>query len=270
MQAPIIEVEHLTFRYDQRVQTETLSDVSLTIEKGEWVAIVGQNGSGKSTLARTLVGLLTPESGKITIAGQELNEKTKWELRKKIGMVFQNPDNQFIGTSVQDDVAFSLENLNIPYDEMKSRVDLAIEMVGLSSYKLHDPSHLSGGQKQRVAIAGVLALNPDVLVLDEAFVMLDPRSRRELLETLQDLNHKQDITILSITHDMNEAASADRIFIMKQGKLVNSGTPDVIFTQEQELESPFAEKLRRELLNRNRNVPNQYMTEDEMVQWLWK
>ena len=268
--APIIEVEHLTFRYDQRVQTETLSDVSLTIEKGEWVAIVGQNGSGKSTLARVLVGLLTPESGKVTIAGQELNEETKWELRKKIGMVFQNPDNQFIGTSVQDDVAFSLENLNMPYDEMKSRVDLAIEMVGLSSYKFHDPSHLSGGQKQRVAIAGVLALNPDVLVLDEAFVMLDPRSRRELLETLQDLNHKQDITILSITHDMNEAASADRIFIMKQGKMVNSGTPDVIFTQEQELEPPFAEKLRRELLNRNRNVPKQYMTEDEMVQWLWK
>ena len=133
MQAPIIEVEHLTFRYDQRVQTETLSDVSLTIEKGEWVAIVGQNGSGKSTLARVLVGLLTPESGKITIAGQELNEETKWELRRKIGMVFQNPDNQFIGTSVQDDVAFSLENLNMPYDEMKSRVDLAIEMVGLSS-----------------------------------------------------------------------------------------------------------------------------------------
>ena len=266
----LLEVEHLTFRYDQRVQTETLSDVSLTIEKGEWVAIVGQNGSGKSTLARVLVGLLTPESGKITIAGQELNEETKWELRKKIGMVFQNPDNQFIGTSVQDDVAFSLENLNMPYDEMKSRVDLAIEMVGLSSYKLHDPSHLSGGQKQRVAIAGVLALNPDVLVLDEAFVMLDPRSRQELLETLQDLNHKQDITILSITHDMNEAASADRIFIMKQGKMVNSGTPDVIFTQEQELEPPFAEKLRRELLNRNRNVPKQYMTEDEMVQWLWK
>jgi energy-coupling factor transport system ATP-binding protein len=270
MRAPILEVEHLTFRYDQRVQTETLSDVSLTIEKGEWVAIVGQNGSGKSTLARVLVGLLTPESGKVTIAGQELNEETKWELRKRIGMVFQNPDNQFIGTSVQDDVAFSLENLNMPYDEMKSRVDLAIEMVGLSSYKLHDPSHLSGGQKQRVAIAGVLALNPDVLVLDEAFVMLDPRSRRELLETLQDLNHTQDITILSITHDMNEAASADRIFIMKQGKMVNSGTPNVIFTQEQELERPFAEKLRRELLNRNRNVPKQYMTEDEMVQWLWK
>ena len=185
-------------------------------------------------------------------------------------MVFQNPDNQFIGTSVQDDVAFSLENLNMPFVEMKSRVDQAIEMVGLSSYKFHDPSHLSGGQKQRVAIAGVLALNPDVLVLDEAFVMLDPRSRRELLETLQNLNHKQDITILSITHDMNEAASADRIFIMRQGKMVKSGTPDVIFTQEPELEPPFAEKLRRELLKRSRNAPKQYMTEEDMVQWLWK
>jgi energy-coupling factor transport system ATP-binding protein len=270
MQAPIIEVEHLTFRYDQRVKTETLSDVSLTIEKGEWVAIVGQNGSGKSTLARMLVGLLTPESGRIIIAGQELNDDSKWELRRRIGMVFQNPDNQFIGTSVQDDVAFSLENLNMPYDEMKLRVDRAIEMVGLSSHKLHDPSHLSGGQKQRVAIAGVLALNPDVLVLDEAFVMLDPRSRRELLQTVQELNQKQDITILSITHDMNEAASADRILMMKHGKIVNSGPPKEVFSEEKELEPPFAEKLRRALLKRNRNVPDQYMSEEEMVQWLWK
>jgi len=270
MQTPIVEVEDLTFRYDQRVQTETLSDVSLKICKGEWVAIVGQNGSGKSTLAKILVGLLTPESGQIKIAGNVLNEETKWEIRRQIGMVFQNPDNQFIGTSVQDDIAFSLENLNMPYNEMKSRVDQAIEMVGLTPFKFHDPSHLSGGQKQRVAIAGVLALKPDVLVLDEAFVMLDPRSRRELLQTLQELNQKQDITILSITHDMNEAASADRIFVMKKGKLVNSGSPKEVFSQEKELEPPFAEKLRRTLSNRNINVPEQYLTEEEMVRWLWK
>ena len=270
MQSPIIEVEHLTFRYDQRVESETLSDVSLTIYKGEWVAIVGQNGSGKSTLARTLVGLLTPEKGKITIAGQELNEDSKWELRRRIGMVFQNPDNQFIGTSVQDDVAFSLENLNMPYKKMKSRVDRALETVGLSSYKLHDPSHLSGGQKQRVAIAGALALNPDVLVLDEAFVMLDPRSRRELLQTLKELNQNQEITILSITHDMNEAASANRILMMNKGKLIKSGTPKDVFSEEQNLEPPFAEKLRRTLLKRNRKVPHTYMSEVEMVHWLWK
>ena len=189
MQTPMIEVEHLTFRYDQRVETETLSDVSLTIEKGEWVSIVGNNGSGKSTLARVLVGLLTPESGQVLIAGQELNDESKWDIRSKMGMVFQNPDNQFIGTSVQDDVAFSLENLNMSHDEMKSRVDKPLKWLDYP-LRFHDPSRLSGGQKQRVAIAGVLALNPDVLVLDEAFVMLDPRSRRELLELLQALNHK--------------------------------------------------------------------------------
>ncbi|WP_338471116.1 energy-coupling factor transporter ATPase [Niallia sp. XMNu-256] len=270
MGEPIIEVKHLSFRYDQRVKSRTLSDVSLTINKGEWVAIVGQNGSGKSTLARMLVGLFTPESGKIIIGGQELNDDSKWDVRRRIGMVFQNPDNQFIGTSVQDDVAFSLENLNLPYEEMKTRVNQAIDMVGLSSYKLHDPSHLSGGQKQRVAIAGVLALNPDVLVLDEAFVMLDPRSRRELLQILQDLNQKHKITILSITHDMNEAASADRILIMKKGKLVNSGTPKEVFSEVQDLEPPFVEKLRRTLLERNRKVPQEYMSEAEMVRWLWK
>ncbi|WP_428910180.1 energy-coupling factor transporter ATPase [Niallia sp. Krafla_26] len=270
MEKPIIEVEHLTFRYDKRVKTETLSDVSLCIHKGEWVAIVGQNGSGKSTLARMLVGLLTPESGTIRIDGKVLNEQTKWELRSRIGMVFQNPDNQFIGTSVQDDVAFSLENLNIPYHEMKSRVDYAIDLVGLSAFKAHDPSHLSGGQKQRVAIAGVLALNPDVLLLDEAFVMLDPRSRRELLQTLQELNKNQDITIISITHDMNEAASSDRVMMMKKGKIVNSGTPKEVFSNVQDLEPPFAEKLRRTLISRNINVPEHYMTEEEMVRWLWK
>jgi len=225
MPTPIIEVENLTFRYDKRLKAETLSDVSFTIEKGEWVAIVGQNGSGKSTLAQLLVGLLDPQSGHISIAGQVMNDESKWEIRRHIGMVFQNPDNQFIGTTVQDDVAFSLENLNMPYDEMKSRIDQALEMVGLYELRLHDPSRLSGGQKQRVAIAGVLALNPDVLILDEAFVMLDPKSRRELLETLQQLKKEKELTIISITHDMNEAASADRLLMMRTGQIVNSGPP---------------------------------------------
>lgn len=270
MPTPIINVEKLTFRYDKRLETETLSDVSFTIEKGEWVAIVGQNGSGKSTLAKILVGLLVPQSGRISIAGQELNDESKWDVRRRIGMVFQNPDNQFIGTTVQDDVAFSLENLNMPYDEMKVRIDQALEMVGLSAFRSHDPSRLSGGQKQRVAIAGVLALKPDVLVLDEAFVMLDPVSRRELLTTLQQLNNTKEITIISITHDMNEAAAADRLLLMKAGQIVNSGTPKDVFNVEAELEPPFAEQLRRTLNKRNREVPNKYMTEEEMVGWLWK
>lgn len=270
MSTPIIEVEHLSFRYDKRLEKETLSDVSFSIHKGDWVAIIGKNGSGKSTLARLLVGLLSPQSGRIVIVGEELNEETKWKLRSQIGMVFQNPDNQFIGTTVQDDVAFSLENLNMPYDEMKTRIDAALEMVNLSSLRSHDPSRLSGGQKQRVAIAGVLAMQPDVLILDEAFVMLDPRSRRELLYTLQELKKKHDITIISITHDMNEAAAANHILMMKEGKIVNSGTPEDVFSQEASLEPPFVEQLRRALKKRNRPVPEKYMTEEEMVHWLWK
>ncbi|MCQ6274512.1 energy-coupling factor transporter ATPase [Bacillus sp. V3B] len=270
MPTPIIEVENLTFRYDKRLETETLSDVSFTIEKGEWVAVVGNNGSGKSTLAKTLVGLLVPQSGRISIAGQELNDESKWDLRRRIGMVFQNPDNQFIGTTVQDDVAFSLENLNMPYDEMKVRIDQALEVVGLSAFRSHDPSRLSGGQKQRVAIAGVLALKPDVLVLDEAFVMLDPMSRRELLTTLQQLNNTKEITIISITHDMNEAAAADRLLLMKAGQIVNSGSPKDVFMVEPELTPSFTEQLRRILMKRNREVPKEYMTEEEMVGWLWK
>lgn len=270
MPTPIIEVENLTFRYDKRMEKETLSDVSFSINKGEWVAIVGHNGSGKSTLAQMLVGLLVPQSGRIQIAGRELNENTKWLLRQQIGMVFQNPDNQFIGTTVQDDVAFSLENLNMSYREMKERIDRALEIVGLSPLRNHDPSRLSGGQKQRVAIAGVLALEPEVLILDEAFVMLDPRSRRELLQTLQDLQKKHTITIISITHDMNEAASADRILLMKSGKMVSEGTPSEVFTQEVDLEPPFSEQLRRMLVKRNRPVPNGFVTEEEMVRWLCK
>jgi len=268
--APIIKVKDLTFRYDKRSEKETLANVSFTIDKGEWVAIVGHNGSGKSTLARLLVGLLVPQSGLITIAGRELNDESKWDLRRRIGMVFQNPDNQFIGTTVQDDVAFCLENLNMSFDEMKARVDEALEMVDMSSFREHDPSRLSGGQKQRVAIAGILALKPDVLILDEALVMLDPRSRRELLASLQQLRTTQNITIISITHDMNEAAAADRILMLREGHIEKCGPPQHVFQGEIEWEPPFAERLRRTLLKRNRSVPNRYMTEEEMVQWLWK
>lgn len=270
MPTPIIEVKNLTFRYDKRLEKETLSEVSFSIDKGEWVAIVGHNGSGKSTLAQMLVGLLVPQSGRISIAGRELNDETKWELRRRIGMVFQNPDNQFIGTTVQDDVAFCLENLNMPFAEMKARIDEALEMVEMTAFREQDPSRLSGGQKQRVAIAGVLALKPDVLVLDEALVMLDPKSRRELLASLQQLRLTQNITIISITHDMNEAAAADRILMLRQGHIVKCGPPQDVFQGELEWEPPFAEKLRRTLLKRNRSVPNSYMTEEEMVHWLWK
>lgn len=270
MPSTIVQVENVTFQYDLRKSEKTLEDVSFHVNKGEWLAILGDNGSGKSTLAQILVGLLKPQKGKIIISGMELNDDTKWEIRRKIGLVFQNPDNQFIGTTVQDDVAFGLENMNMPFDEMKNRVDEALKMVGMEELKLHDPSRLSGGQKQRVAIAGVLALRPDIIMLDEALVMIDPKSRVQLLNTLHRLKEEYGLTIISITHDMSEVQLADRILRMERGRIVNSGPPEKIFIEEKKLEPPFAEKLRRTLLAKGCNVPDKYMTEDEMVRWLCK
>jgi len=267
---PLIEVTNLSFSYNHLIDEETLTNVSFTVQKGEWLAVVGHNGSGKSTLAQILVGLLSPQKGRVMLAGQVLNEESKWGIRQKIGIVFQNPDNQFIGTTVQDDVAFGLENINMSYEEMQTRVEEALKMVEMSSFQFHDPSRLSGGQKQRVAIAGIVALRPSVIILDEALVMLDPASRRKLLQTLQMLKEKEGLTIISITHDMNEAATADRVLMMKSGKVVKTGTPKCVFGDELELEPPFAEALRRTLLKRGRSVPQVYMTEKEMVQWLCK
>ncbi|MBU9721661.1 MULTISPECIES: energy-coupling factor transporter ATPase [Bacillaceae] len=269
MGTPILQVENLSFQYDKRT-AHTLSNVSFTAQQGEWLGIVGNNGSGKSTLAKLLVGLLQPEEGQIHINGMKVNQENIWKVRSKIGLVFQNPDNQFIGTTVEDDVAFGLENLNMPYEDMKARVDEALSLVGMTDFRYYDPSNLSGGQKQRVAIAGILALKPSILILDEAFVMLDPKSRRELLATLKKLKQDENITIISITHDMNEAVDADRIIVLKAGKIVNSGTPSEVFHEEQELEPPFAEQLRRLLQERNAKVPPEFMTEQELVRWLCK
>lgn len=268
--APSIEVNNLTYRYDLRTETKALLSVSFTVHQGEWLAIIGNNGSGKSTLAQLLTGLLEPQQGSIFIADMEMTEKSKWEIRNRIGVVFQNPENQFIGSTVQDDVAFGLENLNMDYKEMKKRVNEALKMVGLFEYRLYDPSHLSGGQKQRVAIAGALAMKPDVLILDEAFVMLDPRSRRELLETIHELKVSADLTVVSITHDMTEVEAADRVVVLDNGQVTNIGKPSEIFTQEKELTPPLGEKLRRALAKRGANVPQSYMSREEMMCWLWK
>ncbi|KIO62747.1 energy-coupling factor transporter ATPase [Caldibacillus thermoamylovorans] len=267
---PIIEVKDVSFRYDLRNSAETLSSINFSVQKGEWVAIIGNNGSGKSTLAGILLGLYKPQFGSVTIAGYELNEETKWEIRKRMGIVFQNPDNQFIGSTVEDDVAFGLENLNMPYEQMKMRVYEALHMVDMDDYRHADPTRLSGGQKQRVAIAGLLALQPEILLLDEAFVMLDPKSRKDLLKTLQKLKSRHQLTIISITHDMNEAASSDRIIVLKNGTISSIGTPKEVFSKELDFEAPFTEKLRRILQMNGRNVPNTYMSEEEMVEWLWK
>jgi ABC-type cobalt transport system, ATPase component len=270
MNGPMIEVRDLSYTYRGRAQTSALSSVTFSVPRGEWLAVIGRNGAGKSTLAGLLVGLLRPQRGSIRINGQILDEASKWAIRRQLGLVFQNPDNQFIGSTVEDDVAFGLENMNMPVDKMKVRVSEALTLVGLSGLRQADPSRLSGGQKQRVAIAGILALRPDILILDEAFVMLDPKSRRDLLATLRRLAAATHLTILSITHDMDEAAASDRILVMNDGRVVNDGTPEQIFSTEQDLGAPFSERLRRLLLKKGRRAPDRYMTEDEMVDWLWK
>ncbi|MHC5228276.1 energy-coupling factor ABC transporter ATP-binding protein [Enterococcus sp. LJL99] len=270
----IIELENIYFNYQAEDASPALKDVSFKIKQGEWVAVIGHNGSGKSTLAKTINGLLLPASGKIKVGGNELNEENVWSIRRMVGMVFQNPDNQFVGSTVEDDVAFGLENQGIPRDEMLKRVKDALERVRMDEFATKEPARLSGGQKQRVAIAGVVALRPDIIILDEATSMLDPEGREEVISTIKKIKEESNLTVISITHDIDEAANANRILIMKQGELVNEGTPEKIFSVGEELvqmglDLPFPEKLKIALKERGINVPKDYLTEEGMVNWLW-
>ncbi|WEG73401.1 energy-coupling factor ABC transporter ATP-binding protein [Vagococcus intermedius] len=271
---PIIQLEHVSFNYQEDQTILALNDVSFTINKGEWIAIIGHNGSGKSTLAKTINGLIMPSEGEITVDGLSLNEENVWKIREKIGMVFQNPDNQFVGSTVEDDVAFGLENQGVPRSEMLVRVSEALEKVRMSDFKTKEPARLSGGQKQRVAIAGVVALSPDVIILDEATSMLDPEGRMEVISTIQKLKKEKELTVISITHDIDEAANANRVLVMKAGQLVQEGTPEEIFSAgeqlvEMGLDLPFPEKLKIELTKLGINLPAEYMSEEGMVEWLW-
>ena len=238
-----IKTENLSFSYetdDESLAIPAVDNVSLEIYKGEHLAILGHNGSGKSTFAKLLNYVLEPRSGKIFVGGKEITapditEDDVFELRGKVGMVFQNPDNQLVATIVEEDVAFGPENLGIPSDEIRKRVDQALETVGMSEYIKHEPHRLSGGQKQRVAIAGVIAMKPECIIFDESTAMLDPVGRRGVMDTIQKLNKEENITIINITHYMEEAALADRIVILNDGKLFMQGTPDEIFSKEDEL-----------------------------------
>lgn len=271
----LISLKNIFYRYSQNQEKYVLNDVSLDIEKDEWITLIGANGSGKSTLVKTLNGLNVPEKGTVFIDGLELNEENIWDIRQKVGMVFQNPDNQFVGSTVQDDVAFGLENIGLPRDEMIIRIDDALKRVGMEDFKLMEPSRLSGGQKQRVAIAGVLALRPQIIVLDEATSMLDPKGRQEVLNTVKSIKEESKMTVISITHDINEANEADRIFVMNKGKIQYVERPEVIFKLGDELIDlgltvPFAEQLKNKLSTRGLNVPDEYMSEERLVEWLWK
>jgi len=271
---PIIDLGKINYKYQPDDPRPALKDISFTIKQGEWIAIIGHNGSGKSTLAKTINGLLLPESGIVKVGNQTLNEENIWSIRQMVGMVFQNPDNQFVGSTVEDDVAFGLENQGIPREEMVIRVQDALEKVRMIDFAKREPARLSGGQKQRVAIAGVVALRPDIIILDEATSMLDPEGREEVISTIKKIKDESNLTVISITHDIDEAANANRILVMKQGELVNEGTPEQIFSAGPELinlglDLPFPEKLKSALKQRGIDVPSEYMTEERMVEWLW-
>lgn len=271
----IIELDRISFSYHHEDESEDiLKDISLKVKKGEWLAIIGPNGSGKSTLVKTFNGILPVGSGQVVVDKEILTEETVWEIRKKIGMVFQNPENQFVGATVGDDVAFGLENQGVPRDEMFQRVEAALETVEMKEFINREPSSLSGGQMQRVAIAGILALNPQVIVLDEATSMLDPKARKEIMGTIRYIKEQTGMTVVSITHDIDEAAEANRIIVMKDGRIIDEGDSRHIFSKGDRLidlglDIPFAERLKKGLKDQNIEVPQDYMTKKELRDWLW-
>lgn len=271
----VIKIKNLTYRYDEEQSKPTLDNLNLTIEAGQWVALIGHNGSGKSTLTKLLDGLLVADQGQIEVADLILNEETVWDVRANIGIVFQNPDNQFVGADVEGDVAFGLENQGTEHAEMVKRVTDALEAVNMSAFAKKQPEHLSGGQKQRVAIAGVLALRPKIIIFDEATSMLDPKGRREIVQMMQQLNHEEGFTVISITHDIDEAALADRIIVLNDGVIALDGQPTEVFQHAQELEAmglglPYSEQLKQALKAEGLATPSQYLDEEGMVDWLWQ
>ena len=236
----MIKTQDLAFTYpgtEDQVNTRALRGVDVTIERGSFVVILGHNGSGKSTLAKTFNAVLLPSGGKVYVEGMDtMDESLLLEIRRRVGMVFQNPDNQIVANVVEEDVAFAPENLGVPSAEIRKRVDDALEAVGMTQFVKHAPHLLSGGQKQRIAIAGVLAMKPECIVLDEATAMLDPIVRREVLAAVEKLNREQGITVVLITHHMNEAEHADRVIVMNDGLVVMDGKPREVFTRKKELE----------------------------------
>ncbi|MGQ7449147.1 energy-coupling factor ABC transporter ATP-binding protein [Streptococcus suis] len=270
----IIEVKNLKYKYNQEDEQYTLNDVSFHVKQGEWLSIIGHNGSGKSTTVRLIDGLLEAESGDIYIDGDALTIDNVWDKRRLIGMVFQNPDNQFVGATVEDDVAFGLENQGIPLEEMRSRVDEALKLVGMTDFKTREPARLSGGQKQRVAIAGVVALRPKIIILDEATSMLDPEGRLDLIKIVREIKERHGMTVISITHDLDEVALSDRVIVMKNGQVESISTPNELFMREDlvdlDLDRPFTTELASSLRQTGLDLPLRYFTEEELEETLWE
>ena len=273
----MIDAENVTFRYDAEDSSANILDgVNLRIDKGEFVAVLGHNGSGKSTLAKHLNAILVPSVGKVTVDGMDTADDDKlWDIRSRVGMVFQNPDNQIVATIVEDDVAFAAENLGVPSGEIRKRGDDALAAGGMTKFKNHAPHLLSGGQKQRVAIAGAIAMQPETIVLDEPTAMLDPTGRAEVMKTVMRLNREFGITIILITHNMDEAVRADRVVVMDVGKIIIDDTPRKVFSQVELLKSigldvPQVTEIAWELKNAGFNVRDDVLSVDECVKELYK
>ena len=279
----IIEILHLIHEYkeydENEVETATvraLDDVTLSIEEGSFVTVLGHNGSGKSTLAKHVNALLLPTGGTVLLCGQDtMKTEEIWTLRRNAGMIFQNPDNQIISSVVEEDVAFGPENIGVPTEELERRVEEALERVGMTAFRMNSPNRLSGGQKQRIAIAGMLAMKPKVILMDEPTAMLDPVGRREVIETVHELNKQEGITILLITHYMEEAVDADRVIVMDGGKLVMDGTPKEVFSRVEELKEvhmtvPQVTELAWELKKEGLDLQDGILTTEEFVEELAK
>ena len=277
----IIKASRLIFDYIRRDEDENVEEIDraidnldVDIEKGSFVAILGHNGSGKSTFAKQINGILTPTEGTVWVAGMNTaDEEAIWEIRKKAGMVFQNPDNQIIGNVVEEDVGFGPENMGIPTEDIWRRVDESLEAVGMTAYRYKSPNKLSGGQKQRVAIAGVMAMRPECIILDEPTAMLDPNGRKEVIKTVRELNQREGITVLLITHYMEEVIEADRVIVMDDGKLVMDGTPREIFSRVDQLKSyrldvPQVTELAYELKKAGIDLPDGILSQEELMSCL--
>ncbi len=271
----MLKAENVWFRYSQEYDW-ALKGIDLEIEKGEFVAVLGSNGCGKSTLAKLFNRIIVPEKGDVLVEGTNTKEEDKLlDIRRKVGMVFQNPDNQIVATVVEEDVAFALENMGVPPAEIRVRIDEAMENIGIYKHRAKGPHQLSGGQKQRVAIAGIIAMRPDCIVLDEPTAMLDPYGRRMVIETIKRLNKEFGITVVLITHYMNEAAQADRVVVMSKGKIEKTGTPKEIFSQVEWVKSlaldvPQTSELAYELNKHGLNLSTSALSVEECAAQLYK
>ncbi|MBD5429789.1 energy-coupling factor transporter ATPase [Lactobacillus sp.] len=277
MSNDIIKLNNVSYSYPD-TNSPALKNIDLTISEGKWTALIGHNGSGKSTLAKLIDGLIMPDKANdttIMINGFSLNSENIWNIRDNVGVVFQNPDNQFVGATVEDDIAFGLENRNVPRKKMHEIITHVLSEVGMVEYRKKEPQMLSGGQKQRVAIAGILAINPKIIILDEATSMLDPEGRTQILSIIRNLQKEQELTVISITHDVDEVMLADQVIVLDKGKVIEKNTPSEIFNDKSLVErtqivKPFVYQLKDKLEQKGVQIPAKVNNEEELVKYLWQ